>query len=173
MLYEWTSTALKCALTATNIQVGFRKAGIWPLDREAAKSSMAPSTGFEEGVACPDRCGATGRTNHRADGVTCLTGHLHLPNRVVIGRAGHAGLGDVGAACMHVVQTEEDAGECSSEGFDVDPVEPSAAWEDEVVPNAPSAPSPSIKWCTLVCTTTSTSPTAKKAPTRHATKIYR
>ena len=50
-LYEWTSKTLKRTLTPTNIRVGFRRAGIWPLDWEASKSSMLSSRGFEEGVA--------------------------------------------------------------------------------------------------------------------------
>ena len=48
-LCEWTSKALKAALTPTNIKVGFKKTGIWPLDRTAAVSMMSAASGFEEG----------------------------------------------------------------------------------------------------------------------------
>jgi len=48
-LCEWTSKALKAALTSKNIKAGFKKTGIWPLDRTAAVSQMGASGGFEEG----------------------------------------------------------------------------------------------------------------------------
>ena len=139
-LCEWTSSALKCAPTTTNIRAGFRRADIWLLDRKAAKSSMAPSTGFKEGIAGPDSCGATGGTGHGVGGVTCPTDHPHLPNGVVTGWAGHSRSEDIGAACMHAAKTEVDASECSNEGFEIDPPGPGASWEDEVAPDAPSAP---------------------------------
>ena len=49
-LCEWTSKALQLVVTERNIKSGFRKIGIWPLDREAAKGAMAPSAGFESDV---------------------------------------------------------------------------------------------------------------------------
>ena len=114
---------------------------------------MAPLTGFEEGVASPDSCSTTGGTSQGAGGMTCPTNHPHLANGVVTGRAGHVGSVDVGAVCMHAAQTNDDAGEFSNEGFDVDPIGPRVTSEDEGALDAPSAPPPSIKWCTLVCTT--------------------
>ena len=53
-LCEWTCKALQCALTPKNIQSGFRKAGIWPLDRSAATHAMRPSAkfGMDEGGGC-------------------------------------------------------------------------------------------------------------------------
>ena len=50
-LCEWTSKALQTALTTKNIKSGFRKTGIWPLDRAAAIGTMMPLAGFarEEG----------------------------------------------------------------------------------------------------------------------------
>ena len=50
-LCEWTSKALQTALTAKNIKLGFRKTGIWPLDRAATIGAMMPSMSFtqEEG----------------------------------------------------------------------------------------------------------------------------
>ena len=50
-LCEWTLKALETALTTKNIKLGFRKTGIWPLDRTAAIGAMMPSAGFaqEEG----------------------------------------------------------------------------------------------------------------------------
>ena len=50
-LCEWTSKALETALIAKNIKSGFRKTGIWPLDRATAIGAMMPSAGFarEEG----------------------------------------------------------------------------------------------------------------------------
>ena len=52
---EWTSKALNLALTPSNIQSGFKRIGIWPLNCKAAKASMTPSARFEEG-----RIGAMG-----------------------------------------------------------------------------------------------------------------
>lgn len=49
-LCEWTSKALKAALTSKNIKAGFKKTGIWPLDRTAAVSQMGASRGFKEGL---------------------------------------------------------------------------------------------------------------------------
>ena len=151
-LCEWTSTALKRALTATNIRVGFRRAGIWPLDQEASKSSMAPSTGFEEGVAGLESCGMTSATGHGAGGVTCLTDHPQVANGLVTGRASHVVSMDVDAACMHAAQTEEDGGDFSSDG-DVDPIGPSSASEEEGALDAPDALPPrscGAHWCALL-----------------------
>ena len=100
---------------------------------------MALSTGFEEGVAGLDSCGAIGGTYHRAGRVTCPIDYPHLANGVVTDRVGHAGLVDIGVACMHAVQTDDDAGEFNSKGFDIDPVGPEAVSEDEGAPDAPSA----------------------------------
>ena len=141
-LCEWTSTALKCALIAPNIRAGFRKAGIWPLDREAAKSCMAPSTGFEEGQPGLDKGGVTGGTSHRADGVTYPTNHPHLAAGAVTDRAGstESGLQDV-AACMHATHAHCEA-ECSSDsGPEDDRAGRGTASDDELPPAVPSAPS--------------------------------
>ena len=53
-LYEWTCKALQCPLTPKNIKSGFRKVGIWSLDRSAVKEAICPSAGFvmEEGGGC-------------------------------------------------------------------------------------------------------------------------
>ena len=53
-LCEWTYKALQCSLTPKNIQAGFRKVGIWPLDRSAAAYAMRPSAGFgiDDGGGC-------------------------------------------------------------------------------------------------------------------------
>ena len=88
-LCEWTSKALKRALTPTNIRVGFRGTWIWPLDRKALKSSMLPSRGFEEGLAGQGRCGVTGAGDGGEGKVTCLTGHPKASNGTVISQAGH------------------------------------------------------------------------------------
>ena len=50
-LCECTLKALQTALTTKNIKSGFRKTGIWPLDRVATIGAMMPSAGFtqEEG----------------------------------------------------------------------------------------------------------------------------
>ena len=45
-LCEWTYKAQHCALTLKNIKSGFRKVGIWPLDRFVAKGAICPSVGF-------------------------------------------------------------------------------------------------------------------------------
>ena len=57
-LCKWTYKALQCALTPKNIQPGFRKAGIWPLDRSAATYAMRPSSrfGMDEGGGCETVC---------------------------------------------------------------------------------------------------------------------
>ena len=47
MLCEWTSKALGQALTPSNIKAGFRRTGIWPLDREAVAADMGPATRFQ------------------------------------------------------------------------------------------------------------------------------
>lgn len=53
-LCEWTSKALKAALTPKNIKVGFKKTRIWPLDRTVAVSMMSAASRFEEGHrTCP------------------------------------------------------------------------------------------------------------------------
>ena len=75
-LCEWTSKALKRALTPTNIRAGFRGAGIWPLDQEASKSSMLPSRGFEKGLAGQGRRSVTGAGGgEEGKVITCPTGH--------------------------------------------------------------------------------------------------
>ena len=56
---QYTSKALRVALTSKNIKVGFRNTGIWPFDRGAAKDTMAPSAGFEQ----EDDKGGEGGTN--------------------------------------------------------------------------------------------------------------
>ena len=47
-LAQWTSLALKKALTAQNIKARFQGCGIWPLNFEAMKSKMGPSKGFHK-----------------------------------------------------------------------------------------------------------------------------
>ena len=139
-LCEWTSIALKCALTAPNIWAGFRKAGIWPLDREAAKSCMAPSTSFEERQGGLDRGGVTGGTGHGAGGVTCMTGHLHLATGAVTSLAGSSESGPDVAACMHAAHAHCDA-ECSNSGAEDDCAGRGVASDADLPPAAPSAPS--------------------------------
>ena len=53
MLCEWTSKALGIALTPSNIKAGFKKCGIWPLDRSATAADMGHAQGFaaDENVA--------------------------------------------------------------------------------------------------------------------------
>ena len=58
-LYEWTSEALQHALTPSNTRLGFRGTSIWPLDSHAARASMTPSIGFEEGCFRPCGGGVT------------------------------------------------------------------------------------------------------------------
>ena len=120
-LCEWTSTALKRALTASNIRAGFRRAGIWPLDREASKTSMAPSTGFEEEIATVQSSVVIGGTGQISGGMTCPTGHPEAANEVATGRAGHGQSQDVNAACMHAAQGQLSGGESSNEAADLDP----------------------------------------------------
>ena len=122
MLCEWTSTALKRALTTTNIRAGFRRVDIWPLDRDASKSAMALLTGFEEGVAGLQSCGATSATDHSVGGVTCPTSHLQAANGPVTGQADHELSMHIDATCMHAAQTEDDGRDSSSDDADVDPV---------------------------------------------------
>ena len=45
-LASWVSLGLKKALTPTNIKVGFRGNGIWPINLEAMNSKMGPSESF-------------------------------------------------------------------------------------------------------------------------------
>ena len=47
-LCQWTCKALQVALAAKSIKAGFRKIGIWSVNREAATKAMKPSAGFEE-----------------------------------------------------------------------------------------------------------------------------
>ena len=54
-LCEWTSRALKAALTPNNIRAGFRSTGIWPLDCTAVIEKMHAATSFEMDV---DEAGA-------------------------------------------------------------------------------------------------------------------
>ena len=138
-LCEWTSTALKWALTAPNIQVGFRRAGIWPLDREAAKSSMAPASGFEEGQDAVDSHDATGRTGHGAGGVTCPTGHPNSDEAVVTGRAGQE-RSVQGARCMHAASGDSDGiSSSTSDGLEADSARWGALSDVELAPT-PSPP---------------------------------
>ena len=74
-LCEWTSKALKRALTPTNIKSGFRGVGIWPLDREASKASMLPSRRFHNMDAGQGRCAVTTPAGREEGGVTYPTGH--------------------------------------------------------------------------------------------------
>ena len=50
-LCEWTFKALQHALIQSNIQRRFRGTNFWPLNHEAFRASMIPSTGFKEGHA--------------------------------------------------------------------------------------------------------------------------
>ena len=45
-LAQWMSLAFKKVLTQSNITVGFRGSGIWPLNMEAVNSKMGPNEGF-------------------------------------------------------------------------------------------------------------------------------
>jgi hypothetical protein len=47
-LAQWVSLALKKAMTPSNIKVGFRCTGIWPLNNTAMTNKMCPSEGFIE-----------------------------------------------------------------------------------------------------------------------------
>ena len=46
-LANWISLALRKALSPTNIQSGFRGAGIWPLNLEAMRRKMGPNEIFK------------------------------------------------------------------------------------------------------------------------------
>jgi hypothetical protein len=48
VLASWTSKALSRALTVANIEAGFRKIGIYPLNITAMDSSLGPSTAYTE-----------------------------------------------------------------------------------------------------------------------------
>jgi hypothetical protein len=48
VLASWTSKALSRALTVANIEAGFRKTGIYPLNIMAMDSSLGPSTAYME-----------------------------------------------------------------------------------------------------------------------------
>ena len=52
-LCEWTSRALRVALTPKNIIAGFQATGIWPLNRTAVSDKLHATTSFE-----PDEAGA-------------------------------------------------------------------------------------------------------------------
>ena len=119
-LCEWTSTALKHALTASNIRAGFRRASIWPLDRKAAKTSMASSTGFKEGSAVVQSSAVTGGTSQSSGGMTCPTSHPEAAKDLATGRAGNE-QSDVNATCMHAAQRQLSDGESSSEAADLNP----------------------------------------------------
>ena len=164
-LCDWTSTALKRALTSTNIRAGFRRASIWPLDREASKSSMAPSTRFEEGLAGPKSCGVTSVGNHGEGGVTCLIGHPHAANRMVT----LCQQMSMAPACMlrrliRLAQTSIAKGATSTLPAKAPPWKRKAHWMHRTPP-------PSNKWCTMVCTTTLMSQTVRRAPTRHTIEM--
>ena len=120
-LCEWTSIALKRALIASNIQSGFKRAGIWPLDREASKSSMAPSQGFKEAVTGVQNGAATGATNHMAGGPTCPTGHPVEANGLVTNRADHGRSAHVDTACMHAAHRRALGGVNSADSKGSDP----------------------------------------------------
>jgi hypothetical protein len=45
---EWTCKALQHALTVENIEAGFRRTGIYPLNPSAMDSSMGPASNFVE-----------------------------------------------------------------------------------------------------------------------------
>jgi hypothetical protein len=47
MLCEWTSKALGQALTPSNIKAGFRRCGIWPLNKTTTLADMGPAEGFQ------------------------------------------------------------------------------------------------------------------------------
>ena len=67
--------------------MGFRGAGIWPLNREASKSSMLPSHGFEEGLAGQGRRGVTGAGGGGKGEVICSISHSQVGNGTVIDQA--------------------------------------------------------------------------------------
>ena len=87
---EWTSKALQHVLTPSNIQVGFKGIGIWPLDRKASKSFMLPSRGFDEGLVGQGRRGLTGTGSGGDCKVTCPIDHLEASNDTVTGQASHS-----------------------------------------------------------------------------------
>ena len=57
-LAQWSSLALRKALSSANIKAGFRATGIWPMDREAIQRHLQPSTIFRE--PCHDHDPAPG-----------------------------------------------------------------------------------------------------------------
>ena len=48
ILCEWTSQALKAALTSKNIISRIKATSIWPLDRQTTSHAMKPSEGYEQ-----------------------------------------------------------------------------------------------------------------------------
>ena len=62
-LCEWTSRALRVALTPNNIRAGFQSTRIWPLDRTAVRDKMHAAAGFaancEDLGAGQGGCGVT------------------------------------------------------------------------------------------------------------------
>ena len=67
-LCEWTSRALRAALTPNNIRAGFRSTRIWPLDRTVVRDKMHVAAGFEA------TCEASG-AGHGGCGMTGPAGH--------------------------------------------------------------------------------------------------
>ena len=128
---------------------------------------MAPSSGFEEGIAAVQSTVVTGQIS---GGITCPIGHPGAANEVATGRTGHGQPQDVSAACMHAAQGQLSGRESSSEAADLDPACRRLDDEEEAFVGALDAPH-SVKWCTQLCTTTSTFEIVTTTPTRLETKM--
>ena len=87
-LYEWTSQSLEVALTLNSIKAGFKGAGIWPLDRQAARDLMKPSQGFQHVESTGAEGDATAPVGHGGNLVTSSTGHTVLRGITVTALAG-------------------------------------------------------------------------------------
>jgi hypothetical protein len=49
-LCQWVCLTLRKALSSSNIQKGFQKTGIWPLNASAVADKMGPATAFVPGM---------------------------------------------------------------------------------------------------------------------------
>ena len=101
---------------------------------------MAPSTGFEEGVAGVQSSAATGSTGQSSGGVTCPTGHPGAANDLATDQASHELSTNVNATCMHAAQGMDEGGESSSDAADVNPACTRAEGEEEALLGALDAP---------------------------------
>ena len=87
-LHEWTSKALKVALTTSNIRVGFKRTGIWPLDRQAARVAMKPSERFEKRGCATFGGRTTGLRGGGDPGGTGSPSGIGQGNHVITGNPG-------------------------------------------------------------------------------------